>query len=188
MIFRAGGGANLLRGRAEADIVGFRPGVDSAVVPLVATPDFLEQDPALSPDGRWLAYTSNETGRNEVYVRPFPNVESTRVLVSTDGGSNPLWAHSQNELFFVDLSGTNLIAARVETDQEFRVLQRETLFTNSAAGGIAVAGADLYDITPDDQQFLMIGLATGAPGSSESGTRFILVQNFFEVLRERVGN
>ena len=71
------------------------------MVPLVAT-QFTETGPALSPDGRWLAYSSGESGRGEVYVRPFPDVESGRVQVSTNGGSNPRWANSGTELFFVD--------------------------------------------------------------------------------------
>ena len=66
------------------DIVGFRPGVDDATTPLVASAEFIEDSPAVSPDGRWLAYASNETGRLEVYVRPFPDVDSTRVA-SLDG-------------------------------------------------------------------------------------------------------
>ena len=82
MVFRAGA----LAGPSGArDIVGFRPGVDSVAIPLIATTQFSEQDPALSPDGRWLAYTSDVTGRNEVYVSPFPDVDSGRVPVSTNG-------------------------------------------------------------------------------------------------------
>ena len=54
------------------------PGEDSAATPLVATPEFAEGAPALSPDGRWLAYSSNETGSYEVFVRPLPDVNSTQ--------------------------------------------------------------------------------------------------------------
>jgi len=186
MVFRTGGAARLTR-TGESDIVGLRPGVDGTVTPMVATSDFAEQDPALSPDGRWLAYTSDETGRNEVYVRPFPNVDSTRVRVSTDGGFSPLWAHSGSELFFVDVEGGSLIAAEVETALGFRVLQRETLFAfgAGATGLLAAPRGDLYDIAPKDQRFLMLRLVL-AFQSGESG-EFILVQNFFEVLKERVG-
>ena len=185
MVFRTGRPAGLAAG-GEDDIVGFRPGVDSAAIPLVATPDFAEQDPALSPDGRWLAYASDETGRNEVYVRPFPNVDSTRVRISTDGGFGPLWAHSGDELFFVDAAGSSVIAAQVETAPEFRVLQRETLFALEAGSAVG-AGFDSYDIAPDDQRFLMIRLALTGP-SDGGDARYILVQNFFEELRERAGN
>ena len=185
MVFRTGGAARSPVRTGEADIVGFRPAVDSAVMPLVATPEFAEQDPALSPDGRWLAYTSDETGRNEVYVRPFPSVDSTRVRVSTDGGYSPLWAHSGGELFFVDAGRRSLIAAEMETDQGFRVLQRETLFVLDT-GVLGDPGARFYEIAPDDQRFLMIRLTLTIP-TGEIG-RFILVENWFEELRERVGN
>ena len=180
MVFRAGG---ILAPIGERDVVGFRSGEDSATIPLVATAEFAEYDPALSPDGRWLAYTSNETGRADVYVRPFPDVESDKVRVSTDGGSGPLWAHSGTELFFVD-AGRSLIAAGVETTSGFRVLERETLF---ALGSEYLLGAasDFYDIAPDDQQFLMARLASTA---FTGEGRLVLVVNFFEELLERAEN
>ena len=174
--------------RGERDIVGFRPGVDSVTIPLVATAEFAEQDPALSPDGRRLAYTSDETGRAEVYVRPFPDVDSDRVRLSTDGGSGPLWAHSGSELFFVD-ADRGLIVAEVETDSGFRIVQRETLFTigpEYRLGGLS-GGSDFYDIAPDDQRFLM-GRFAGTAALSGDSRRFILVQNFFEELNRLVPN
>lgn len=185
MVFRTGG-AGFGGQTGATDIVGFRPGVDSATTPLVATTEFVEQDPALSPDGRWLAYTSDETGRSEVYVKPFPNVESTRVQVLSEGGFGPLWAHSGSELFFAEALGGSLIAARVETAAEFRVLQRETLFALGAERFV-VPGTNGYDVMPGDQRFLMVGTAPTASSSDGAG-RFILVQNCFEELRERVGN
>ena len=186
MVFRTGGAGGAVR-TGEFDIVGFRPDVDSVVMPLVASPDFVEQDPALSPDGRWLAYTSDETGQNEVHVRPFPDVESTRVQVSTDGGYGPLWAHGGSELFFVDAGSASLISAEVETAQGFRVLQRETLFPLGET--FIEPGSDFHDVTPDDQRFLMFRVASPAsPGADDDGTRYILVQNFFEERTERVGN
>ncbi len=81
------------------DINGLRPGIDSAPVALIAT-EFQEHSPSLSPDGHWLAYVSNESGRREVYVRPFPNVGAAKWQVSTSEGSEPLWANSGRELFF----------------------------------------------------------------------------------------
>ena len=147
--------------------------------------------PSWLADGRWLAYTSDLTGRNEVYVSPFPNVDSTRVRVSTDGGFSPLWAHSGSELFFVDALRGSLTAAQVETASGFRVLQRETLFAlgegSVGTGLLATPGADLYDIAPDDQRFLMLRLAL-EPTSGAGETKFILVQNFFEELKRLVPN
>jgi Tol biopolymer transport system component len=184
MVFRTGGAARLAR-TGESDIVGFRPGVDSAVTPLVASSDFAEQDPALSPDGRWLAYTSDRTGRTEVYVSPFPNVDSSRVTVSTNGGFGPLWAHNGSELFFVD-TDRSLVAAEVETASGFLVLERETLF-EIGPDFLVVERSDFYDIGPDDERFLMVRLA-GLSGDSGDDSRFILVENWFEELRQRMGN
>ena len=70
----------------------------SQAEPLIRTP-FIESNPEVSPDGRYLAYQSNESGRDEVYVRPFPKVNEGRWQVSTAGGTSPLWAKDGRELF-----------------------------------------------------------------------------------------
>jgi len=170
----------------ERDIVAFRPGVDSVVIPLIANAEFVEQSPALSPDGRWLAYTSDETGRQEVYVTSFPNVDSGEARVSTEGGSVPLWGNSGGELFFVD-GDRRLVVAQVDADSAFRVLQRETLFGLGPEYGLS--GGIAYDVAPDDQRFLLArSTLTAAGEASAGGTRFILVYNWFEEFRERVRN
>src|SRR5688572_14131973 len=74
---------------------------------VLATPAH-EVDPALSPDGRWLAYDSNESGRREIYVRPFPAVDTGKWLVSTAGGRTPVWSPTGNELFYSN--GSNVMA------------------------------------------------------------------------------
>ena len=179
----------LLRAAATAatglglrDILAFRPGVDSVAVPLVATAEFAEGEPAFSPDGRWLAYSSDETGRREVFVRPFPDVGSTRVRVSTNGGLGPLWAHSGRELFFMD-EERGLVAAEFDPVAG-QVRAQETLFT-IPPGYSVFAGANFYDVTSDDQRFLMARLYEG--DAEGPATQVIVVENFFEELRERVG-
>ncbi len=185
MVFRTStGGVNPTNPSPDDDIVGFRPGVDSVAIPLVADPEFSERSPALSPNGRWLAYSSDRTGRREVYVRPFPNVDSAVFTVSRAGGGSPLWAHSGSELFFRDAE-RGLVAAEVEADSTFRVLGIETLF--AVEGGLVVAeGLNLYDVGPDDERFLMLR-RTALRGDAGGDTRFILVENWFEELRERLG-
>ncbi len=149
MVLRTGGSAGVVGGR---HILALRPGVDSVPLPLL-TEEYDEQAPALSPDGRWLAYVSTETGSPEVFVRPFPDVDSGKWQISTDGGVQPVWAHSGRELFYIDGSRA-LVATQVETASSFQVGAKETLFTlppDYNSGAVST----LYDIAPDDQRFLM---------------------------------
>ena len=180
LIFRASSGAE----GVTRDVGGFRPGIDRAAVSLVAT-EFAENAPALSPDGRWLAYTSNQSGQHEVFVRPFPDVEAGRWLVSNGPAITPVWAHSGRELFYGTPDG--MVVAQVETTATtFRVIGRETLFEilpRSAVG----PPTGWYDVTADDQRFLMARRPLVDPGEADV-PQLILVRNFFEELEERVGN
>jgi Tol biopolymer transport system component len=80
---------------------------------------FVERNAELAPKGQWLAYESNESGRPEIYVRPFPNVDSGRWQVSTGGGSRPLWARSGGELFYVAPDST-ILGVRVDGTSSWR--------------------------------------------------------------------
>jgi hypothetical protein len=122
--------------------------------PVLSTP-YNELFPALSPDGRWLAYVSDESNSNEVYVRPFPGPGS-KVLVSQGGGTEPIWSRDGRELFYRGwvTGGLRLIAARVETRDEFRVLSRAALFEDADYEG-ATPHAN-YDVMPDGQSFIMV--------------------------------
>ena len=180
----------VVRSSGGGDILALRPSEDSVALPLLAE-EYNEREPALSPDGRWLAYISDETSRYEVYVRPFPDVESRKWLVSTDGGHSPVWAHSGSELFFATLTGIDLIA--VEFDTEFDpnssgspLGEQETLF-RVPPGPLGSLARTQYGVTPDDQRFL----AAQVQGTGEDDTfvsELILVQNWFEELKERVPN
>ena len=177
-MLRTAGTAGVEGGR---DILGFRPGRDTAAVPLVTSPSYDEWAPVLSADGRWLAYESTETGQNEIFVRPFPDVDGGRWQVSTGGGIMPLWAHSGRELFYVDGEG-NMVVAEIETEPRFRVGERRVLF--SLPEGILVATtAGMHDITRDDQRFLMarFDLQDDVP------TRTVVIQNWLTELEERAG-
>jgi len=127
-----------------------------------------------------------ETGRYELFVRPFPDVDAGRWQVTTEGGSAPLWANSGQELFYVD-AARRLQSVRFETESGFRVLGSEVLFPIPPGFDLAqVAG--LYDVAPDDQLFLMARVYAGGAGQGRSEPEVILVQNFHEELRERVPN
>jgi Tol biopolymer transport system component len=156
----------------SGDILGFRPGIDSAPVKLVAT-KFSEMAPAISPNGRWLAYTSDETGQLEIYVVPFPNTNAAKWAVSTHGGTEPLWSHSGSELFYRDRSG-NLVAVDVKTNPTFSLGRSTALFP---AGGFASEQVGLqYAVALDDQRFLMI---------RPLPDKLIVVDNWFEELKAK---
>jgi len=125
---------------------------DTAVTPLLAEP-YQEIEPALSPDGRWLAYNSDESGRTEIYVRPFPNVTAGRWQVSRNGGTEPLWSHSGRELFFRDAQG-GLVAVSVNPGTSFDAGAQRTLF--NASDYLISQGHRMYDITPDDRRFVFL--------------------------------
>ena len=121
--------------------------------PLLADPGFDEKAPALSPDGRWLAYESDEAGRDEVYVRPFPDVGAGRWKVSLEGGVQPSWSDAGDELFFVDGAG-DLVVVRVDPGPPFVVSRPDVLFTTRDLGVSSDLDHTEYDVDPSGQRFL----------------------------------
>ena len=172
LIYRVGSGG----GR---DVVGRRVGVDSAPVPLAAG-EFEEFSPTLSPDGRWLAYASDETRRTEVYVRPFPAASSARWQVSREGGSEPLWSRRGDELFYRNGAG-DLVVVRVAPGATFRIESERALF--STREYLSDNRSRHYTVAPDDQSFYFVrAFDTGGANAS-----LIIVLNWFEELKARVG-
>ena len=171
LVYRVGSGN-------DRDLYAIRPGTDNEPTVSVAT-EFEERSPALSPNTRWLAYVSNDTGRDEVYVRPFPNVEDARVQISTAGGYEPVWAHSGRELFY--RNGANeLVVLDVTAEGSFAVGRQRALF--SMAGFHTDPNHAVYDLSPDDERFVMLRHGKMDPGE------LIWIQNWFEELKEKVGN
>jgi serine/threonine-protein kinase len=142
---------------------------------LLGTP-FNEWYPALSPDGRWLAYVSNESGQNEVYVRSFPDL-GNKVLVSQSGGSEPVWSRDGRELFYrgFDRLATPLVAVTLRTSPTFSVVNRNPLFDLTEFEA-AVPHAN-YDVTPDGKSFVLI--------SQGRVSEIVLVQNWVDEVRRR---
>ena len=157
-------------GSSRLDVVTFRLG-DSAAAPLVATPAF-ETQGFVSPNGRWLAYSSDVSGAREIYVRPFPG-PGDAVAVSTTGGVEPRWARDGSELYF--RNGQDIMAVPVRTGSVFSAAGRpERLF----AGGYDFQQDDNWDVGPDGR-FLAV------KADPNAGTQFLVVLNWFDELRAR---
>ncbi len=145
---------------------------------------FNELNGEISPDGRWMAYQSNESGQDEIYVRPFPDVDGGRWQVSTGGGTRPLWARSGKELFYLGPSGA-VMSAAVEGGSTFRAGNPTRLFEGRYFMAAAVGGPDLRRVAgrpalPDDQGRL------GRPSETSTPTQLIVVQHWLEELKRLV--
>ncbi len=163
--------------RSNPDIYALHIGVDSVPQPLLDE-DHVEWAPALSPDGRWLAYASDETGRREVYIRPFPEVDAEKHRVSTSGGDNPIWARSGRDLFYRN-GLDQLVSVPISDGPTVSVGPPTVLF--SAVGFLRGEGHPMYDVSPDDQRFVML-----ARPPSEGLEELVLVRNWFEELKRSV--
>jgi len=152
------------------------------VIPVFDAPEYFNEIlPAISPDGRWLAYQSTESGEMEVYVRPFPNVSSGRRQISVGGGFAPLWSRDGRELFY--RSASSLMVVPVQTAPSFSAGTPSPIF---GLGDYVLAGTrgTRYDVAPDGR-FLLLKDETGSISSRE---RVILVQHWFDELRRLVPN
>jgi serine/threonine-protein kinase len=140
--------------------------------PFVSTASYHELMPSLSPDGRWLAHVSDETGAAEVYVRPFPG-PGPRYPVSAGGGSEPHWAPDGRRLFY--RHGRQLLAARVTTVPSFSVTGRDVLFEGNYSTSTSHQN---YDVAPDGQGFLML--------QPDADVEVVVVLNWLTELRARI--
>jgi len=122
---------------------------ESTLATLLDGPDD-ELAPVVSPDGRWMAYVSNYSGADEVYVTSFP-VAGARVKLSNKGGHSPTWGPDGKTLYY--LEGLKMVAVTVETEPAIRVLRREVLFEDEF---VQYRWSRQYDITPDGKRFVMI--------------------------------
>ena len=135
-----------------------------------------EYNAALSPDGRWLAYESDRSGQDEIYVSPFPDVTAWSRQVSNAGGSTPLWAPDGRELFYV--SGDRLMGVPVQTVDEFSYESPAVVFDEAYYFGNYHRN---YDIGSDGR-FLMIKDV----GQATTPAQIVVVENWTRELLERV--
>ncbi len=130
----------------------------------------------ISPDGRWLAYISDESGQSEIYVQPFPEA-GQKVLISTGGGIEPMWSPDGRELFYRTVD--QMMAVAIETEPRFSAGTPWQLYKGTYSLDTGV-GHPRYVVSPDGQHFLM-----GKASEEEQG-QIRVVLNWFEELKERV--
>ena len=140
-----------------------------------------ESAPTVSPDGRWLAYDSNETGTPLIYVKPFPNIDDDPRRVSPEIGVRPAWSPDGRELFY--RRGADLMVAQVETEPTFSSRTPGPLFSLTDYGLIGGTGRR-FDIATDGDRFIVPALVR--TGGDEPFNGLILVLNWYQELLERV--
>ncbi len=148
---------------------------DRTVEMLLAS-DFTEQGPALSPDARWIAYQSNESGRSEIYVQPFPETDAGKWQVSANSGVAPVWSPDGRRLFFLELE--QMMVAEVETEPTFNPRTPTGMF--GLQGYAIYAGAPHFDLAPDGERFLMRSARRQSTGA------MIFVEHWVEELKARI--
>jgi serine/threonine-protein kinase len=154
---------------------------DGTARPLLAT-EAMEAWPEFSPDGRWIAYADDHSGRREVYVQPYPG-PGPRIQVSTDGGAAPAWNPDGRELFFIRGGGPSMLAVDVLADSSggLRLGRPRELFKFEAWLGCYPMRC--YDVLPDGRHFLAL---RQEPVPPVSATHIHLVQNWVDELSARV--
>jgi Tol biopolymer transport system component len=139
----------------------------------------------MSPDGRWLAYQSSESGRDEIYVRPFPNVNGGKWQVSADGGTRPLWARDGRELFYYT-AARGMIAVPIRAGPTFAAGTAAGVFGGPAFS--VPTDARTYDVSADGRRFLMIKQAPASGERAAAPLQLVVVQHWTEELKRLVPN
>jgi len=136
--------------------------------------------PKFSPDGKWLAYVSDEIGQDNVHVRPYPEPDVTWLISGEGGGTEPVWSPDGTELFY--RSGNRMMVVSVQTEPTFNASRPRLMFEGSYVSHSNPPGFQLYDISPDGKRFLMMKEVETAQDQSQIN----VVLNWFEELKERV--
>ena len=158
---------------AGADIFYRAVAGDSTVRPIANNPAASETMPRVSPDGRWVVFVTNESGRDEVVVQPFPG-PGGRVQVSAGGGTEPVWSRDGRRLFY--RGSGKLMAAEVRTTPGFSVVAHDTVLTDSYT--FATNPHANYDVFPDGAHFVFL--------EPDHSSEMVVVANWHSVLRARM--
>jgi serine/threonine-protein kinase len=150
---------------------GWKPGRPTV---FVATP-FIEENAAFSPDGKWLAYDSNESGREEIYVRPFPG-PGGKWQISTGGGEYPTWSRNGKDLFYRSPEQKIMVAAYTTLPDTFRA-DKPRLWSEEQLTARGPRDRN-FDLHPDGQRFVVL---KASPSDTQAG-KVVFITNFFEGL------
>jgi dipeptidyl aminopeptidase/acylaminoacyl peptidase len=152
---------------------------DGSREPVSALPEAWIEFPQLSPDGRWLAYSSDESGRTEVWVTSFPGRER-RILVSNDGGNAFLWSHDGREIFY--RNNNELMAVEVKSGSRLTLGPPRTLFEIRSE---ETGTMRMYDIAPDGKRFVF-SIAVDSEQPTQPVRQLQVVLNWFKELKRLV--
>jgi hypothetical protein len=151
-----------------------KPGIPE---PFLRTPSD-ERSPAFSPDGRWIAYQSDESGRYEVYVQPFPG-PGGKAQISTNGGMFPIWSRNARELFFETPDGRITVADYTAQGDSF-VPAKPRLWSDQQI--LSTRTILSLDLAPDGRRFAVLAIP-GAPSEEKGNVHVTFLMNFFDELR-----
>jgi Tol biopolymer transport system component len=171
LVFRTG------MGGPETNIYARRLTGDTTTIEIAANDRYRESAPTLSPDGRWIAYASNETNRHQIILHPFPGVSEGRWTVSPSGGDEPLWSRDGRELFYRNGAGY-MVAVEILPNGSSPIGQQRVLFSTDSY--LRDPFYRSYDVTLDRQRFVMLRRPSG---QGVEDIRLIVVENFLEELK-----
>jgi serine/threonine-protein kinase len=164
-------------GVPSMDLYAMQLGVDT-MPRLLLGETYDEGLPALSPDGKWLAYVSAETGSPQIFVRPFPAIQDGKWQISTDEGDGPSWSRDSKELLFRSPGGGMIYSvdmSRGPGQASPRIVVQLPATSQFETNGL---GGHMFEMSPDGSRFLMV-----RQGAGDQSGHFVVVQNFFTELR-----
>jgi serine/threonine-protein kinase len=160
----------------ESDGAGVRAGKPEVFLQTPAS----ELDPVFSPDGRWLAYSSSESGTSQIYVRAFPD-KGGKWQISNSGGGRPMWSRSGHELFFETLDN-RLMAAAYTVKGDSLVADKPRVWSDKQLGG----SFKNFDLAADGKRIAALMPATEAKGAQAAENHVVFLENFLDELRRKL--
>ena len=170
---------DILTAAIESDAAGLRAGKPEIFLQTPAD----ERHPAFSSDGRWLAYTSNESGKYEVYVRAFPD-KGGKWQISNAGGAYPVWSSNGHELFFRSDDNRIMVTPYAAKEDSF-VPGQPRVWSDKRIADFGTIGISNYDVAPDGKRIAAL-MPVESPEAQQTQSHVIFLENFSDELQRRV--